>query len=111
MRAPWDPPKDSSLKWTWLANFGPFITNGEVRDSQTLSSDTESDSVTVTMFNLNKLNDVKPEIIQGSTWEKGHIPESLDSFVESLMQRVDRRRFHFELGESSTGPGLLGAQA
>lgn len=67
MRAPWDPPRDSSLKWTWLANFGPFITNGEVRDSQTLSSDTESDSVTVTMFNLNKLNDVKPEIIQGST--------------------------------------------
>ncbi|KAF3951476.1 hypothetical protein CMV_022873 [Castanea mollissima] len=70
MRPPWDPPKDLSQKWTWLANSGPFITNGEVKDSQILSSDTESDSVTVAMFNLDKLNDVRPEIIQGSTGKK-----------------------------------------
>nr|POE55683.1 hypothetical protein CFP56_59234 [Quercus suber] len=104
-------PLKLGLKWTWLANAGPFITNGEVKESQALSSDTESDSVTVTMFNLDKLNDVRLEVKQGSTWEKGHISESPDSFIESLVQRVDRRRFRFELVESSIGLGLLGAQA
>ena len=34
------------------------------------------------------------------------IPESPDSFLESLVQRVDRGRFRFELGDSSTGPSL-----
>ena len=28
MRPPWDPSRDSGLRWTWLDNFGPFITNG-----------------------------------------------------------------------------------
>ena len=46
MRPPWDPSRDSGLRWTWLDNFGPFITNREVRVSQTLSSGIESDSVT-----------------------------------------------------------------
>nr|POE88635.1 hypothetical protein CFP56_72821 [Quercus suber] len=38
------------------------------------------------------------------------IPESPDSFVESLVQRMDRGRFRFELGSSSNGPNLTGPQ-
>lgn len=48
--------------------------NGDIRNAQNLSSDTNSDLVTVIMFNLDRLNDVKPEVRQRSTWEKGQIP-------------------------------------
>lgn len=41
---------------------------------------------------------------------KGCILESPDSFIESLVQRVDRRRFKFELGDSSNGPRLIAPQ-
>nr|POE52973.1 hypothetical protein CFP56_69420 [Quercus suber] len=34
------------------------------------------------------------------------IPESLDSFVQPLVQRVNRGRFRFEVGDSSLGPRL-----
>ena len=111
MRPSWEPPRDSGLRWTWIDNSRPFITNGDVRVSQTQSSSIENDLITVTMFNLDKLSDVRPEIQQGSTWEKGHIPKSLDSFVESLVHCVDRRRCHFKVGESSVGPRFLGVKA
>ena len=50
------------------------------------------------MFNLDKLNETHPEVLQSHGWDKGCIPESLDSFIENLVQRVDRRRFRFEWG-------------
>nr|POF09759.1 hypothetical protein CFP56_21397 [Quercus suber] len=39
------------------------------------------------------------------------IPESPDSFVEDLVQRVNRGRFNFELGDASDGSRLSRAQA
>ena len=111
MRPSWEPPRDSGLRWTWIDNSRPFIANGEVRVSQTQSTSIENDLIIVTMFNLDKLSDVRPEIQQGSTWEKGHIPKSLDSFVESLVHCVDRRRCHFKVRESSVGPRFLGVKA
>lgn len=99
------------MKWTWIADSGHFITNAEIRESQPLASDTKSDSVTVTIFNLDKLNDVIPKVRQWSTWDRGLIPESPDSLFESLVQQVNRGRFHFELGEPSAGPMLCRSQA
>ena len=80
------------MKWTWVASSGLCITNGEVEASQSQTSNTESDSMTATMFSLDNLNDIKPEVRQGYTWEKSQIPESPDSFVESLVQRVNKKK-------------------
>lgn len=63
------------------------------------------------MFNLDSLNERRPEIVQAQTWMTGCIPESLDSFIESLVQRVNRKRFRFELGDSSNGPRLIAPQS
>ena len=81
MRPSWFPPRATRLKWTRVASSGLFITNVEVEASQSQTSDTKNDSVTATMFSLDNLNDIKPEVRQGSTREKGKIPESPDSFV------------------------------
>ena len=62
------------------------------------------------MFNLDSLNDERAEIMQEQGWAKGCIPESPDSVVESLVQRIDRGRFRVELGSSSNGPRLTGPQ-
>ena len=43
-------------------------------------------------------------ILQGAAWGRGQIPESPDSFIESLVQRVDRGRFKCEIGSSSNKP-------
>ena len=62
------------------------------------------------MFNLDNLNDERPKIMQEQGWAKGCIPESPDSVVESLEQRVDKGRFRVKLGSSSNGPSLTGPQ-
>lgn len=59
------------------------------------------------MFNLDKLNDARLEILHDQGWAKGCIPKSPDSFIESLVQKVDRGRFKFEVGDSSNGPRLV----
>lgn len=107
MRPSWFSPKAMGLKWTWVEDSRPFITNSEVRESNLATSDTESDLVIVTMFNLDKLNDIKPEV----TWNRGMIPESLHSFIESLVQCVKRGKFRLELGDSRSRPHLNQAQA
>lgn len=106
MRPPWTPPNDSNLKWTWIEGSDPFITNGQSCNSQFEASDTESDT-TVVMFNLDALNEERPEARQDQGWAKGCIPESPDSFIESLVHRVNRGRFRFELGGSSHGLSLI----
>lgn len=112
MRPLWVPPKCSTLKWTWVDGAGLFITTGEMRDNHPSSSGTESSSATVTMFNLDKLNEDRPEVLQVPAWSHGQIPESFDSLIESLVQRVDWGRFKFEVGNSSsTGPQLIHPQA
>lgn len=59
------------------------------------------------MFNLDSLNEERLEVAQNGPWRKGCIPESQNSFIETLVQRVDRGRFRFELGGPSDGPSLL----
>ena len=59
------------------------------------------------MFNLDQLNEERPEARQDQGWIKGCIPESPDSFIESLVQKVDHGRFRFELECSSHGPSLI----
>ena len=63
------------------------------------------------MFNLDQLNEERPEARQDQGWAKGCIPESPDSFIESLVQRVDCGRCRFELGGSSHGPSLIDTSA
>ena len=70
-RPSWLPPSDSKLKWVWVNDRGPYLTNGELQNSQTGVSDSESDSVTVTMFNLDRLNEARLEVRNVSTWERG----------------------------------------
>lgn len=70
-RPSWLPSSDSELKWAWVNDRGPYLTNGELRNSQTRASDSESDFVTVTMFNLDRLNEARPEVRNVSTWERG----------------------------------------
>ena len=41
----------------WVNGVGPFMTNGELREVTKSSSATKSDSKTVVMFNLDRLND------------------------------------------------------
>jgi len=62
------------------------------------------------MVNLDSLNESILEAMQCPGWDKGCIPESPDTFIKSLVQRVNRRRFIFELGDSSNGPRLLNPQ-
>ena len=59
------------------------------------------------MFNLDNLNEDRQKTIQGHSWAKGCIPKSPKSFIELLVQRANRGRFGFELGDSSNGPRLL----
>lgn len=44
-------------------------------------------------------------------WFRGQILELLDSFIESLVQKVNRGCFRFELGNSSNSPQLSRPQA
>lgn len=111
MQPLWLPPKSTALRWTWVEGANPFITNGEMRDNHPTSSEIENSSTTGTMFNLNKLNDDRLEVVRGNAWSCGQIPESPDSLIESLVQRVDRVRFRFEIGSSSNGPQRLRPQA
>ncbi|KAL0011589.1 hypothetical protein SO802_006697 [Lithocarpus litseifolius] len=74
-RPPWQPPPDSNLQWTWIDDNGPFITNGQCSNPQFPDSDFESDTTAI-MFNLDSLNETKPESTQNLGWEKGCIPES-----------------------------------
>ena len=103
---PWLLPENSSLKWAWIEDHGPFVTNGNSQHPHFEDSETESDTTAI-MFNLDSLNEERPEIAQNGLWRKGYIPELPDSFIENLVQRVDRKRFRFESGGPSDGPSLL----
>ena len=85
---------------------GPFITKGELRGSNMDSSEVESDSVTERLYNLDKLNEDRPEVLVGAAWRRGQIPESPEELVESLVQRVNRGMVRFERGSSSLGQNL-----
>ena len=40
----------------------------------------------------------------------GDIPEVPDTYIESLVRRVDRSRLRFEIGDPSTGPSIRRSQ-
>ena len=60
------------------------MTNGNNQHPHVENSETESDTTAI-MFNLDSLNEKRPEIAQNSLWRKGCIPESPDSFIENLV--------------------------
>lgn len=71
---------------------GPYITIGELRTQTKISLDIKSESETMKMFNLDKLNEGHPEWLHRDAWDMGKIPKSTDSFIHSLVNRVDRER-------------------
>ena len=70
------------------------------------SSEAESDSVTERLYNLDKLNEDRPEVLVGAVWRRGQIPESPKDLVESLVQRVNKGMVRFERGSFSLGQNL-----
>ena len=105
LRPPWVLHTSTGLKWTWIGQDGP---KWDLRDTNQDSSETESESLTETLFNLDSLNESRPEAMQGTRWMHGQIPESPDSVIPPLVQRVNRGRLRFEVGDSSLGPRLFG---
>ena len=69
------------LRRTWVEGTGPYITTGELGVETDVSSDTESDSDTVRMFNLDMLNEGCPEWLHSDVWDLGQIPEDSDPIV------------------------------
>ena len=106
VRPPWVPPTSSGLRWTWIGQDGLLLTIGDFRETNHDSSETESESLTATLFNLDSLNVSRPEVMQGTRWTNGQIPESPDSFVQPLVHRINRGQLGFEVGDSSLGPRL-----
>ena len=51
---------NGTIRWTWVNEAGPFMTNGELREISESSSATVSESETVVMFNLDRLNENRP---------------------------------------------------
>ena len=75
-KLPWLPPVSTDLRWIWVGQDGPFITNGEFREQRQTSfdSETQSDSLTVLkIFNLDSINETRPEVMPGATWRHGQI--------------------------------------
>ena len=63
------------LRRTWVDGIGPYITTGELRVQIDVSSNIESDSETMRMFNLDKLNEGRPKWLHSDAWDVGQILE------------------------------------
>ena len=96
-------PMNSSLHWTWVEGNGPFMTNGTLREDTQFDSATDSDE-TVLLFNLDRLHKDCPDWVCRDAWNREQIPDIPETITKSLVQRVDRNRFQFEVGSSSDGP-------
>ena len=88
------------------------MTNGLLQESPNSSDTTESESLTTAMFNLESLNEGRPD------WTCGHIAltnnqshYSSDSYINFLVRNTDRARFYFEDGSPSEGPHIRRAQS
>nr|POF20332.1 hypothetical protein CFP56_54090 [Quercus suber] len=91
---------------TWVDGTGPYITTGELNVQTDASSDTESDSEIVRMFNLDKLNEGRPEWARSNAWDVRQIPEDFDSIMQPVVNRVDRDRLRVESVNSNSGPSI-----
>lgn len=97
---------NSTMQWMWVNGAGPFMTNREFRQVTKSSTAAESDSKTLVLFNLDRLNEDSPEWLHGSAWERGQIPESTDGVNNSLVHRMDRNRIRADFEDLSNGPGV-----
>ena len=82
------------------------LITGKLRTQIELSSDTESDFEIVRLFNLDKLNEVRPEWLCWNAWDVGQVPEAIDSFVQPLVNKVDSDSMQFEIGTPSSRPSI-----
>ena len=97
---------NGTIRWAWVNEVGPFMINGELREISESSSATDSDSETVVMFNLDRLNEDRPGWLRGDAWERGQIPESSKGLIDNLGSRLVRDRLRVEAGSSSNGSNL-----
>ncbi|KAF3953541.1 hypothetical protein CMV_021030 [Castanea mollissima] len=58
------------------------------------------------MFNLDKLNEVHPKWLRRDAWDVEQIPEAFDSFVQPMVNKVDRDRLRFEIVNPIFGPSI-----
>ena len=91
----------------WVNGFGPFMTNGELKEPTGSSLPIESDSDMVVLFNLDQLNDNRPEWLRGNAWERGQIPESTDGLNNHMVNREERDRLRAAVGSVRNGPSFI----
>nr|POF00651.1 hypothetical protein CFP56_26219 [Quercus suber] len=90
----------------WVNGTGPFMTNEEFREVTNSSSATESDSETMVMFSLDRLNEDHPRWLRGNAWARGQIPESAKGLIDTLINREGLDRLRNEVEDSSNGPDI-----
>ena len=91
----------------WVNGIGPSLTNRELREVTGSSLATESDSETVVLFNLDRLNDNRQEWLRGIAWERGQIPESPDRLNNPVFNRKERVRVRAVVGSMGNGPSFI----
>ena len=84
LRPPCALPVDSSLRWTWVEGNGPFMTTGTLREDTRSDSTTDSDE-TMLLFNLDRLNEDRPEWVCRDAWNRGQIPDIPEPSIENLV--------------------------
>lgn len=52
------------------------------------------------------MNEGRPEWLRRNAWDVGQVPEATDSFVQSMVNRVDRDGLRVEIGNSSSRPSI-----
>nr|POE50299.1 hypothetical protein CFP56_48007 [Quercus suber] len=98
-------PSESNMYWTWVGENGPFMTNGTLRKNSRSNFDTDNDE-TVLLFNLDRLNEDCLDWVRRDAWSRGQTPVVPDLFIDNLVQRMDRNRLRFEVGDSSAEPQI-----
>ena len=83
------------------------MTNGEIREATGSYSATESDSETVVLFNLDRLNDNRPKWLCGNAWERDQIPESTNGLNNHMVNSEERDRLRVAVGSVKNGPSFI----
>ena len=83
------------------------MTNGEIREATGSYSATESDSETVVLFNLDRLNDNRLEWLCGNAWERGQILKSTDGLNNHMVNSEERNRLRVAVGSVRNGPSFI----
>ena len=85
------------------------MTNGEIREATGSYSATKSDSETVMLFNLDRLNDNSLEWLCGNAWERGQILKSTDGLNNHMVNSEERNRLRVAVGSVRNGPSFIHA--